>query len=171
MLRQVLFILVFISSLTAWGQAGNDGGPHEFNIFMGNVLPNGIDGADEIFPLSGLRYSIAMSEEAVGFYEFGGVFGNGEGVSWQGVFASLRMDVPVETLVGFAYLGLDFTNYEGNGTEEQQRGGGHVGGGLMTLIGGNASVRFDMKLNTKPGTSLYFSLGLSFELGGGDANQ
>ena len=117
---------------------------------MGNVLPNGVDGADEIFPLSGLRYSIAMDEEGYGYYEFGGVFGNGEGVRWQGAFASLRMDVPVETLVGFAYLGLDFTSYEGNGTAKQQRGGGHVGGGLMTLIGGNCSMRFDMKLNSKP---------------------
>lgn len=171
MVRKLLLIFITLTSLTAWGQAGNDGGPHELHLFMGNVLPNGVDGADEIFPLSGIRYSIAMSEDSMGYYELGGVFGNGEGVSWQGAFASLRMDVPVETLVGFAYLGLDFTNYEGNGTEEQQRGGGHVGGGMMTLIGGNCSVRFDMKLNSKPGTSLFFSLGLSFELGGEEAGQ
>ena len=136
---------------------------------MGNMLPNGIDGADEIFPLSGLRYSLPMGESGVGHYELGGLFGNGEGVRWQGAFASLRMNVPVETLLGFAYLGLDFTNYEGSGGEKEQRGGAHLGGGLMTLIGGNASLRFDMKLNSKPGTSLYFSLGFSFTLGGEDA--
>lgn len=171
MLRLLITSLIMLSSLTAWGQAGNDGGPHEFNFFMGNVLPNGVDGAEEIFSLSGLRYSMAMSEEGQGFYEFGGVFGNGDGVRWQGAFASLRMNVPVETMVGFAYLGLDYTNYETSTTSKTQTGGGHVGGGLMTLIGGNCSMRFDMKLNSKPGTSLYFSLGLSFELGGDGAGQ
>lgn len=164
--RCFFIFLVFFGLSSAWAQEGGGDGPHELNVFMGNVLPNGIDGAEEIFPLSGLRYSVSMDEKGIGFYEFGGVFGNGEGVEWQGAFASLRMNVPVETLVGFAYVGLDFTRFSTPTEDTQQRGGGHLGGGLMTLIGGNCSLRFDMKLNSKPGTSLYFSLGLSFELGG-----
>ena len=133
MLRLLITALITLSSLTAWAQAEKDGGPHEFNFFVGNVLPHGIDGANEIFSLSGLRYSIAMGEDSKGYYEFGGLFGNGQGVSWKGGFASLRMDVPVETLVGFAYIGLDFTSYETTTTGKNQRGGGHVGGGLSRL--------------------------------------
>jgi hypothetical protein len=47
-----------------------------------------------------------------------------------------------------------------------------VGGGLMSQMGSSSWVRFDMRINSKPGTSLYFALGLVFDFdgfGGGGA--
>lgn len=162
---QTCIMAVMLSSATySFAQApeGKRGGLNQFSIFTGKVLPNGVDGAPEIFSLTGLRYSRAFSDKGSGYWEVGGLAGNGSGVEWTGLFASLRMDVPVETLIGFAYLGLDYTRYSGVGVDSDQSGGAHVGGGLMSLIGGDTYFRFDMKLNSKPGTSLLFTLGLTF---------
>lgn len=170
-----IFIASFLVSLlalapsSAWAQAeSNDSRPPQVGAFIGNLLPNGVDGVDEITPLWGVRYSHGLGRSS--FVEGGGIFGHSEGVKWQGAFVSLRMDIPVETLVATTYIGMDFTRYESATKTTSNQGGGHVGGGLMSLIGGSSWVRFDMKLNSKPGTSLYFALGLVFELGGsGDA--
>lgn len=160
----ILIMFIALGGQHSNAQADGAGGGirNEFGIFSGRVLPNGVDGAEDIFTLSGVRYSRAFSSSGHGFWEIGGVFGNSLGVEWKGAFASLRMDIPIETLVGFTYIGGDYTQYTGVGTEEIKKGGGHVGGGIMSNIGGSTHFRFDMKLNSKPGTSLLFALGLSW---------
>lgn len=110
-----------------------------------------------------------LGKDPHAFVEFGGVGGNSSGVNWQNAFTSIRMDVPIETLVAMAYVGIDYTRYEPEGFDTEQAFGGHVGGGLMSLVGGDSYVRFDMKLNSGPGTSLFFSLGLMFQFGGAAA--
>jgi hypothetical protein len=160
--RTVLTILLLVNLAFAQADGPSGGIPNEFSIFTGRVLPNGVDGATEIFSISGLRYSRAFSDKGHGFWEVGANFGNSAGVEWKAGSASLRMDVPIETLVGFTYIGADFTQYTGVGVAEQSKGGAHVGGGMMTNIGGATSLRFDMKLTSKPGTFLFFGLGLSW---------
>jgi hypothetical protein len=138
-------------------------GTSMIGLFTGRILPKNIDGADEIFSLSGVRYSLPLSK--TGFVDGGAIFGNGEGVKWQGAFLGLSMLIPVETLIGHAGLGLDMTRYETTTTESKNIGGAHFIGGIMAKIGGNCLARFDMKMNSKPGSSLYFAIGLTFELG------
>jgi hypothetical protein len=171
--RIFIFMVLCGTSAHVWAQAGGNSSskPEQFGAFIGNTLPHGIPGADEIFPLWGVRYSHNMSKLA--YAEFGGMFGHSKGVTWQGVFADLRMDIPIETLIAVTYIGLDMTRFS---TETHPKsvnqGGGHAGGGLMSQIGSSSWVRFDMKLNSKPGTSLYFALGLVFDFdgfGGGGA--
>jgi hypothetical protein len=111
-----------------------------------------------------MRYSHPFGKLA--YAEFGSLFGHSKGVDWKGAFVDLRMDIPIETMTAFTYVGMDFTRYSTETHETSNEGGGHVGGGLMSLIGGSSWVRFDMKLNSKPGTSLYFALGLVFDFDG-----
>jgi hypothetical protein len=159
------FILLGFSS-GAFAQDGSGGGNiSQLHLFIGKALPSGIDNVEEIFSLGGLRYSMNLGSDPHSFAEFGGVGGNSSGVKWQNAFASVRMDVPIETLIALAYVGIDYTRYEPETEKAKQAFGGHVGGGLMSLIGGESYVRFDMKLNSGPGTSLFFSLGLMFQFG------
>ncbi len=150
-----------LSLSAVYAQEGaSTGAPSQVGVFLGNMLPNNVPGMDEITPLWGFRYSHPLGSMV--YAEGGGVFSHSNGVDWKGAFASLRMDVPLETMIAMAYLGLDYTNYSGEGQKTTNKGGGHAGGGVMSLIGGNIYMRFDMKLNSQPGTSLYFALGLSY---------
>jgi hypothetical protein len=167
-MRNIVFCLWLLtcpwilSLQPAHAQDSGGSGHNEIGIFSGRILPN-VSGASEIFSLTGVRYSRSFTDNGLGFWEVGGLTGNGSGVEWKGAFASLRMNIPVETIIAFTYLGLDFTRYKGENTETVNRGGYHVGGGMMSLIGGGTWFRFDMKLNSQPGTSLYFALGLVFD--------
>ena len=168
-MKYVLVLTTLFLSQWAYAQEGDAGkGISQFGAYVGNVLPNGIDGAEEIFPLWGLRYSHAMS--STGFLDFSTYAGNSEGVTWQALSIGASMQAPVETLIGHAGIGLDFTRYSTSESDTKNTGGGHFIGGVMSEIGGNVLARFDMKLNSKPGTSLYFAIGLVFALDGGGAN-
>lgn len=163
----VLFCLITLSSVSSFAQSAVSSNSQEVGAFVGNLLPNGVPGLDEIMPLWGLRYSHPLG---TGVYaEGGGIFGHSHGVLWQGAFTSLRMDIPLETMIAFALIGLDVTRLKPSDDDALIKGGGHAGGGLMSQIGGNVWARFDMKLNSQPGTSLYFSLGIAFTLGGGSS--
>lgn len=167
----VLFIAFFLSTSFTFAQdSGNSNRPSQVGAFLGRVLPNGIEGAEEIFSLWGLRYSHPLGKKS-GYLDFGTLLGNSDGVQWKGAFAGISMHIPIETLIGHAGIGIDFTQYESETTAATSSGGGHFIGGVMSQIGGNAFARFDMKLNSKPGTSLYFALGLLFELDGLGAGE
>jgi len=159
--KYILFLLLF-SSISAFAQNDNTSAGVQVGAFIGNTLPSGIEGADDIFPLWGLRYSHGLSRR--GFADISTFFGNSEGVSWQGAALGISMQAPIETLVGHAGIGLDYTRYETTTTAVKNYFGGHFIGGVMAEIGGNTFARFDMKLNSKPGSSLYFAIGLVFML-------
>ncbi len=165
----LLFLSLIVFGHSAFAQEGKDAGPSQIGAFVGNLLPNGVPGVPEITPLWGIRYSHPLAEML--YAEGGGIFGHSAGVTWRSAFTSLRMDIPLETLVAFAIIGLDFTRYESQTQDAINKGGMHAGGGLMSQIGGSVWARFDMKLNSQPGTSLYFALGIVFELGGKEKNQ
>ena len=137
----------------------------EVGFHIGNVLPNQIDGVDEIFPQWGLRSGFRIAPN--GFAEFGGTAGKGEGVEWSNLHVSLRLGLPIENLLGIVYLGGDVTYFKGIGRAKKMFGGGQVGGGLMSLIADAVWFRFDMKFNVNPGTSMYIGAGFMFRFPGG----
>lgn len=136
----------------------------EMGAHVGNVLPNQVPGATEIQPQWGLRMGLGTGGAGTGEFTFNA--GNGEfGVRWKQVSASIRMDMPIEELVGIVYLGLDATMYESDSKSQTVLGGGHVGGGVMSLISKDLWFRADMKFNVNPGTSLFIGGGFLFRFG------
>jgi hypothetical protein len=99
------------------------------------------------------------------YFEAGFISGNGEGVEWKNAHVDIRMDIPVENLVGVAYVGADTVYYTGNGRGSKLIFGGHAGGGIQSHLSGAAWFRADMKFGFSPGTSLYIGAGLVFRLG------
>ncbi len=160
------FILLVTSlpSLVQAQQQGQNDAASQFNFYYAKVLPKSIDYVDDIFSLWGLRYSRNFWDDRSVFGEFGFVNADDDQVDWMSASASIRMDVPIETLVGIAFLGMDFTQYQGAGGEEESLAGFHAGGGVIAHIGGNAHFRLDMKFNSKPGTTLVFGMGFVVDL-------
>jgi hypothetical protein len=141
----------------------------EGGFFLGNLLPNQIAGLTEITGMGGVRGGYRWGPTT--FFESAFTTGNGDGAEWKNLSGSIRMDIPVENLVGLVYLGPDITYYKGVGRSNQMIFGGHVGGGIQVAIGGATWFRMDMKLGLSPGTSLFISAGIVFRMasGGGGA--
>lgn len=182
-MNRILFFLSFLGGLIIFSPAlfaqnpgGNDDGGGEsggtgqsqVGISLARLLPNGVSRDDEILPLWAVRYSLPLKSKG-NFLDFGGVMGSGSGVEWKGLSAGISMQVPIETLVGHAGVGVDITRYLTPTESTQNALGFHFMGGVMSRVGGNMLIRFDMKLSSKPGTYLLFALGFVFELGGSAA--
>ncbi len=156
-----------LTSQFAWGQLAGGGDAsaggdtsYEFGFHLGKLLPNQIAGVTEILSLGGVRGGYALSPLA--FVETGLVMGNGSGVEWKNLHLDLRMDVPIENLIAFAYFGGDAIYYKGTGMGNRLIFGGHAGGGVQSNLGGNIWGRADMKFGFSPGTSLYVAFGLQY---------
>jgi len=160
-----VFISLFLSILPqSWAQEAEPfNAAYEFGAHIGNLLPNQVPGATEIQPQWGLQMGFGMG--GAGTTEFTANAGNGEGVEWKQLSLSVRMDMPIEELVGIVYVGVDMSIYETQTQEQKIFGGGHVGGGVMTNISRDLWFRVDMKFNINPGTSLYIGGGLTFRFG------
>lgn len=139
----------------------------EMGFHVGRLLPDQINGLTEIISGWGVRYGMKTSR---GFIELGGNFHSGEGSTYNTISISMRGDIPVESLVAEVFGGLDLaqisTPLMG---ESSYMGGGHVGGGIMALIGGDVWFRSDMKFNINPGTSLYIGFGFVIRFAEGGA--
>lgn len=163
-----LFITLAIVSLVLgfqplWAQEQEGGaeGPEgqkgfEYGIHLGKLLPNGITNVTEIIPLWGFRVGHGWKRYHL---EGGYIGGNGKGVSWNNLHAGIRIDMPIEQIVGFIALGVDAQMYSPVGGEKKFVGGGHVGGGVLSQIDPDVWFRIDMKFNINPGTGMYFGLG------------
>lgn len=169
--RQLSFLLFIIFPVQSWAQSPQQGPDetgsnvgYEAGLNLGNLLPNQIPGLTEITGLGGMRAGFNVGERA--FIEGGFATGKGEGAEWTNTYASFRLDMPVETLVGVAFLGFDATYYKGVGRTKKLFGGGHVGGGLMALVGGAVWFRSNMKFTVNPGTSMYIDFGIVFRFPG-----
>ncbi|MDZ4662152.1 MAG: hypothetical protein SGJ18_11100 [Pseudomonadota bacterium] len=132
----------------------------EWGFHLGSFLPNQIDGITEILPMWGLRYGFKTKR---GFIEAGADFSKAMGTRFSSLSLGVRGDIPVQSLVGHVSLGLDIHQVIPPDTEHTTYlGGGHVGGGIMALVGGDVWFRTDMKFNFNPGTSLYIGFGFIF---------
>lgn len=140
----------------------------EAGFFLGNLLPNQVAGVTEITGVGGVRGGYRMGKTS--FAEGALAMGNGYGAEWKNVSVSLRMDIPVETLVGFVYGGPDIYYYKGaTSSSNRMIFGGHVGGGIQALISGDVWFRADMKFGMSPGTSLLINAGFVFRMPGDKA--
>ncbi len=132
----------------------------EMGAHAGNLLPNQIEGVTEIFRIWGLRAGRRTGRQS--FMEVTAARGGYEDVSWADLSLSARMDVPLDSVVGLMYLGADAHYFKPLGEEKYKLyGGGHVGAGVLALIGGLFWFRADMKFNVHPGTSMHLNFGLS----------
>lgn len=169
-----LYLLVGLFVFAETTQAQNSGGDgdkgvsglSQAGVSIARLLPNGVSDDDEILPLWGVRYSLPLKSNG-NFIDLSGVMGSGSGVDWKGISSGVSMHVPIETLIGHAGVGVDVTRYSTREESTQNVLGFHFIGGVMSRVGGNMLMRFDMKLASKPGTYLLFALGFVFELGGG----
>lgn len=143
--------------------AASAAGSYEAGLLIGSLLPNQINGVTEIMGLGGVRGGFRLAPQAWAEGEL--VTGNAHGQSWRNVGADIRMDIPVENLVGIAYIGLDLVQFSGPGDSSQFDFGGHVGGGLLAHLGGSIWMRSDMKFGFSPGTSMMISLAFMWRFG------
>lgn len=160
-----LFILLFISGGSAIAQSSESDptGSNitwEWGLHAGNLLPNQIPGLTEITGLGGVRGGYRLAPGA--FLESGLATGSGEGATWTNLHLAVRAEIPVETIVGIVFAGVDGIYYQGVGQEKKLFGGGHVGGGVQALLGGSVWFRSNMKFTVNPGTSMYIDFGLMF---------
>jgi hypothetical protein len=165
----ILSFFVIVPNLV-WAQdSGKDNRSSYISLAYGYVLPNGVDERNDIFSTWSLRYAMPAGKRGKTSYEFGVTYGDDAEMEWLNGSVSARLDVPVDTIIANALVGLDFTQFTGVGQKDEVIGG-HFGGGIMALIGGETYFRFNMKLGTRPGTTLLFDLGLVFMLGQEAAN-
>ena len=161
-------LFVFLAQAQHQPEAGGEASPatdaamYEGGFHLGNLLPNQIAGVTEIVGLGGVRLGARIAP--LTYAEAGLITGNGHGASWKNAHVDVRMDIPVENLVGMAYIGVDTVYYETTSRSAQVLFGGHVGGGLMAHFSGNVWFRGDMKFSFSPGTSLYVGFGLVIRL-------
>jgi hypothetical protein len=136
---------------------------YEGGFHLGKLLPNQIGGVTEIMSLGGARAALRLAPNT--YAEAGMILGNGHGAEWKNTHLDIRMDIPVENLVGVATIGADMVYYKGVGTSEKIIFGGHAGAGIQMPLSGGVWFRSDMKFGFSPGTSLYIGFGLMFRLG------
>ena len=134
----------------------------EFGAHLGNLLPSQIPGITEITGLGGARIGYRTGTNS--FIEGGVISGRGEGAEYTNAHLSLRTEIPIENIMGLAFLGVDANQFKGVEQSRQLMLGGHVGGGVMALLGGNFWFRSDMKLSFRPGNSLYIGFGIMLRL-------
>ncbi len=164
------FLLGFLLVAAPWasGQSPSEVDPTganvtwEWGLHGGNLLPNQIPGLTEITGLGGMRAGYRLTPGA--FVDSGFATGSGYGASWTNLHLSARMEIPVETIVGLVFAGVDGIYYQGAGQDKKVFGGGHVGGGIQTLLGGSIWFRSNMKFTVNPGPSMYIDFGIMFRL-------
>lgn len=157
----LLFFCKDVWAQAAGGASGEDA-LYELGLHMGKLLPNQIDGVTEIMSLGGVRGGLRLAPLA--YAEGGLIFGNGNGVEWKNLHLDLRMDIPIENIVGLAFIGGDAIYYKGVTGGNRLIFGGHAGGGVQTHLGGSIWGRADMKFGFSPGTSLYVGFGLEYRI-------
>ena len=146
-------------------ETGGDNATYEMGFNIGTLLPNQIDGVTEIMGLGGVSGGFRFAP--LTYLEGGLIAGNGNGVNWKDAHADIRIDIPIEHLVGIAYVGADTIYYTGNDNSDHLIFGGHLGGGIQAALSGQLWFRSDMKFSFSPGTSLYVGFGLVLRTAGG----
>ncbi|MEQ1876261.1 MAG: hypothetical protein ABL958_06420 [Bdellovibrionia bacterium] len=163
--RWAFIIMVFCASTQGFAQTPVDPDKekygYEWGLHTGPLLPNQFENVTEIMPGWGARVGFPQRKA---FVEIGGFAARAYGVSIYNGSISYRGDVTVDTLTGIFYAGLDVYHITPADQTGHMDGGGHIGAGLMTIIGDVAWFRADMKFNINPATALYIGFGLHFRL-------
>ena len=170
-MKQFALLLILLTlSKFAFAQDAGSGHNPQLGAFIGRALPHSISSTDDIFTLWGARYSYPVGKNEKGggggFIDLSFLGGNGSAVHWGGVGLDISMQAPLETLIVGAGLGIDFTQYSSDITSNKFVFGEHLIGSIMSRIGGASLLRFDMKFNSLPGTTVFFGLGVVYEFDG-----
>jgi hypothetical protein len=147
------------------GKARNAMGSYELGLGIGSLLPSGITGVTQILGLGQVHAGVRVSDNA--WWEANYLMGNGSDQSWKNIDTNLRLDIPVENLVGIGFFGLDVVDYSGPGKSSTFTPGVHAGCGIQALLGGTVWFRGDMKYEVGPGDSLYIGMAIIIRFGAG----
>ncbi|MEZ4873802.1 MAG: hypothetical protein R2827_16485 [Bdellovibrionales bacterium] len=139
----------------------------EMGFHLGRLLPNQIDGVTEIIPLWGIRGGIGWGSVTT---EMGYIGGNGRRSEWNDLHISARANIPVETIIGHVYIGVDLIDYVGVNGEQITRGQWSRRRWNPKSAGSRNSFRGDMKFNVSPGTSMYLGFGFTITMPDGGGN-
>jgi hypothetical protein len=147
--------------------ASKDGGGMAFSVFTGPLLPNNIDGITEIQSSWGAR--LAKTGTWADFYEVGFLISNSKGVELFNYFISIKAEVDTEAFLTQLYIGADYFTYESskyNPVDDSTTNyddkvfGAHAGTAFLINYSETIFIRTDLKLNFKPGNSLFIGFGL-----------
>jgi len=150
----------------------------EVGFLCGKFLPNSIPGITEVMSLCGPRAAIKTGRNA--FFEGTLLQGSGSGQRYLMGSGAFRSDSQIDDFVASFYAGADI-HYATNpiytvvptGEETRIYPGLHAGGALWWEFNDVTSLRFDLKFNFYPGSSLIVGVGLVIRFGpaGQDADQ
>jgi hypothetical protein len=149
----------------------------EVGFLCGQFLPNAIPGITEMMALCGPRAGIRIAPGT--FFEGSLLQGGGSGQHYMIGSGSFRGDYQLDDFVASMYIGGDI-HYATNpvytvtptGSETRIYPGLHIGGALWWEFNDVTSLRFDLKFNFYPGSSLLVGVGLVLRFDpSGDAQQ
>jgi hypothetical protein len=164
-----LVFALFLGTSPAFAQDGQSGN-NDFSMFIGNMLPNQIDGVREILPVFGGRYALGSN---IGALEGSFFNTHAGGVDFTTFSIGYRADIPLgQGLAGAIYGGFDWNWYIPEGDRERRSETGlHVGAAGLMHVADTLWLRTDLKFMGNPGTALYLLFGLMFKAPGGGGGQ
>jgi hypothetical protein len=160
-MEKMVFVLMMLLAPFAWAQSAS-GGSDEISLYLGEMLPSGIEHVTEVLPVFGARYGLQTSR--VGIAELGLFNTHAQGVDFTTFEASLRGTIETSPGMDVVYFGGADLNYYRPENEESRKTvtGFHLGAGGMMQVTDTLWLRGDLKFMGGPGTSLYLLFGLVF---------
>ena len=155
----LLSLLIFVGQTAVADEAG---GGDDFSFFLGEMLPNQIDGVRDILPVFGGRYAFGLS--GPGAIEVGLQNSHAQGVDFTTLNLDFRAVFPAAPGISAAiYLGPALNYYSEKDSSNRLTATGIEFGvaGLMS-VGDVLQLRADLKFMGGPGTSLYLLFGVVF---------
>ncbi len=161
------FVFTFLTSGPAHAQST---GSDEIHLFVGQHLPAGIAGVDDMMPVFGGRYGIATNK--IGLAQIGLFNTHALGVDFSTLELGLQGSLPFSPgLDGLYYGGVDLNYYREVGSDiRKAEFGYHAGAAAMLSITDTFWLRGDLKFMAGPGTSLYLLFGFVFRTSSGSSN-
>ncbi len=158
---------LFVSVAGAQSQAS---GSNEIGLYIGEMLPSGIDHVGEILPVVGGRYGFALGKGSI--IDLGAFNSHASGIDFTTGELSFRLSEALgQGLEGLFYAGPDFNYYKpDNQSDRKSDFGFHAGAGAMMSVTDSLWLRGDLKLMGGPGTSLYLLFGIVFRSSSGSTN-
>lgn len=158
-----LFISILVVSLRPTYALADETGGDDFGFFVGEMLPNQIDGVRDILPVFGGRYAFGLS--STGSIEMGLQNSHAHGVDFTTVDLDYRAQFPVSPGINaMIYIGPAFNYYsQVDTTNRVGTTGIEFGVAGSMSVGDVLALRADLKFMGGPGTTMYLLFGVSFK--------
>ncbi len=141
---------------------------YEFGGHYGKLLPVGVSGVDESYPVYGGWFS---HPTGYGNLEYSFNLTQSQGVSWQDGSLGLRIDFSIfDFFEGYFRLGIHTIRHKGADTTSETFNyensyGSHIGFGNYIQLAGPYWGNVDFKFGFTPGSTLIVSAGLAYRWG------